>query len=508
MSQNLMNPKIYEIYKPLRNHLRRIGIENAYYVIWAYINFFQFNDFSFPVDIEVNADIKKERDIPNRSVLEWELSLLAREITKNGEDSFFTASVDLREWRHFANALNKIKEFENNSWPTYGDVVNIAEEFRRIAHRQFPWQNKPNSALFVRYFKIYNNHRIREIIKNILGLSVQSWYIIGTTMVGAIVSNPKFNINSDISIGGITKEGFDIFLSHTSNKLGELKNIIKEKVRYDDEFVYTLNPLEYYPLVEIGSYYYCPVINFLIWRMTSGIYFDLVNDKDFGGQFGFAFQDYLEEISKKIIDRKFTKIIPEAKYISSGNKEDSVDLILEQSDAAFFVEAKAKRMKSKSKSELLSENAIKSDLKILAQDIGQVYGTLDDYLKGRYTHFSFKKDFKIFPFLVTLEEWFIMGKDSENLLEMVKNEMFKRNLPEKYLVEFPYTVCSASDFEILIQILNTKPINDIMSKWISLSKQGHNFGNFLRTEYNGQYKTICDYFPEDFDKIYDKLLEQ
>lgn len=506
MNSNLMNPKIYEIYKPLRNHLGKIGIENAYYVIWAYINFFQFDSYSFPLDIEVHESVINGRNIPNRGVLEWELSLLAREVTKNGQDSFAVASTDFREWRHFSNAVTKIKNFENESWPIYGNASTIYKELRRIAHRQFPWQTKPSKSLFIRYFKIYNNPRIKEIIAEILGLSVQNWYIIGSTIFGALLSNPKFNVDTKISVGDITKKEFDAFLSYTSTSLEELKNIIQRDVHYDDEFVYTFNPLEYYPLIKIGSYYYCPVVNFLVWRITSGIFFDLINNKKFGHPFGFAFQDYLEEVARKILNPKLTKIIPEAKYTVSGNEEDSVDLILSQPAAAIFVEAKAKRMKSKAKSELLSEEIINKELRILSQDIGQVYATIHDYLLGKYVHFPNNKKLKISPLLITLEDWFMMGDDSVTLMDMVKQELGKRNLPETYVNEMPYTVCSAEDFEILVQVLNTNSIEEIMSKWNPLNKQGHNFGNFLRTEFKGTYKSIEDYFPEDFDKIYKNLL--
>ena len=162
-------------------------------------------------------------------------------------------------------------------------------------------------------------------------------------------------------------------------------------MNYDDEFVYTLNPLEYYPLVRIGDYYYCPIINFLAWRITSGIYFDLVNDKGFGHPFGLAFQDYLKEVSTTILASDITKVFSEEKYMVCKREEDSIDLILSQNAAAVFVEAKAKRMRARSKSQLLSDESIDKDLDILADDIVQAYATIIDYKNWQILTFSVSK---------------------------------------------------------------------------------------------------------------------
>ncbi len=47
-----INRDLYKAYKPLRNHLTLVAIENALYVIWAYVNNFQFGQ-KFPKDIVV-----------------------------------------------------------------------------------------------------------------------------------------------------------------------------------------------------------------------------------------------------------------------------------------------------------------------------------------------------------------------------------------------------------------------------------------------------------------------
>ncbi|MCL5795652.1 MAG: hypothetical protein M1338_04855 [Patescibacteria group bacterium] len=331
---------------------------------------------------------------------------------------------------------------------------------------------------------------------------MQQWYIIGTAILGALLNNPKLDVDPKISIYGLSKKEFDTFMSLTSSNLDNLTEIIKKDVGFDDQFVYSFNPLEYYPLVKISKYYYCPLTTFLVWRVTSGIYFDLVNDKNFGHPFGLAFQDYLEEISRVVMDNKNVEVIPEEKYKTDKGEKDSVDLILFQKEAALFIEAKTKRLSVKSKSEFISDETLDKDLDILAMDIAQTYSTINDYLKGSYLHLSYSKDIKIYPLIVTLEDWFLFGEDAKNLRAKVIKKLLEKGIPENYLKEMPYSVCSSLYFEYLIQIINNHSISQIMDLWFTPDKIDNNFGQFLTTQYRGEYKNIDEYFPGDFEKIY------
>lgn len=497
-----MKQIIYNLYKPLRNHLRAVSVENAFYVIWAYLNFFQFNK-TLPSDIQVNEIITSNQNNARRFLSEWELSLLAREIITNGQESLNGPIKNFQDYNYFSSAINKIKEFESNLSKLYINKNNILTELRRLSHRQFPWQQKPNSVDFIRYYKIYNNSRLKKVTENKLKLTIQQWYTIGTAITGGILSHPKFNIDPEVTIAGITKKHFDIFINFTSNNLKALKEIINRDVDYDDQYVYALNPLEYYPLIKIKEYYYCPIITFLIWRITSGIYFDLVNEKDFGNNFGFAFQDYIEEISKKIFENKKIVFIPEEKYyINKNTPKDSVDFIIKKNNSAFFVEAKAKRIQNKSKTQLLSSETMEKDLNILAEDILQIYKTIKDHKNGHYKHFIYNESIIIYPLLVTLEDWYLFGEDVNNLKEMVKQKMINAKLPLIYLDVMPYTICSIKNYEHLIQVINNLEINAVMNDWFKPEHNGHNFGQFLFSNYSGHYKSLDYYFPNDFENIF------
>lgn len=255
-------------------------------------------------------------------------------------------------------------------------------------------------------------------------------------------------------------------------------------------------------LIKINKYYYCPILTFLVWRITSGLYFDLVDDKAFGDPFGFAFQDYVQEVSNKILNSKITSVIPEHEYFINKERKNSVDIILLQKDACFFVEAKAKRMQSKSKIQLLSNDAIEKDLNIIATGIVQTYKTINHYRNGYYPNLSYSRKRKVFPLIVTLEDWFLMGDHNISIKEKVKTKLVEESLPESFLNEMPYSICSMQNYEHLVQILNSHSIREIMSGWFIPEKEDHNFGQYLISRFNEEYKPIDHFFPGDFEKIF------
>lgn len=442
---------------------------------------------------------------PNRALHEWELALIAREIVVSGEVNKILAEKDFRNWNYFSSAINKLKDFENNAWHIFGDKESILDELRRIAHRQFPWQSRPSWALFLRYFKIYGNPRLSSITQDVLGMTVLQWYTIGIALTGALLNHPKFNIDANIQISTITKKEFDAFLKLTSIDLDGLNKIIDSNVRFNDEFIYTLNPLEYYPLVKIGSYYYGPLITLLIWRMTSGVYFDLVKESRFGHPFGLAFQDYILEASKKILIEPM-RVLPECKYKINKKEKDSVDIILLQTEAAIFVEVKAKRVQLKTKTQLIKTDALAKDLDLLSDDIVQLYSAMEDYFANAYPHLPYNPALKIYPLIVTLEDWYLIGRDADRLYDLIKIKLQDRNISEVRLIECQYAVCSVNAYEHFLQVIAKHSIQDVMSKWFVPERRGHDFGQFIFSEYKDLYKSSADIFEGEFESIFRDIL--
>jgi hypothetical protein len=50
---------VYQTYKPLRNKIGLLSVEDSLAVVWAYCQYLQIDDFQFPKGIEVGADYFK-----------------------------------------------------------------------------------------------------------------------------------------------------------------------------------------------------------------------------------------------------------------------------------------------------------------------------------------------------------------------------------------------------------------------------------------------------------------
>jgi len=150
---------------------------------------------------------------------------------------------------------------------------------------------------------------------------------------------------------------------------------------------------------------------------------------------------------------------------------------------------------------LLTDDAIQRDLDILADDVVQAYKTIDDYKNGHYPHLEYNSERAIYPFIITLEEWFLIGEDLQRLEGKVGSRLSNQKLPETCLTEMPYTICSCRAYEDLVSILRKRTIDDIVETWFVPENKGHHFGQHLLTTYPGEHMSITKLFPREFERI-------
>jgi hypothetical protein len=101
---------IQEQYRMTRNRIRRLAYRDSLYVVWAYTQYLQLNNFRFPGDIEVNRQYL-EADLPQGLIAEWTLEQLAREIIRHaGEEP--ERGRSLRRWETLAEIVNGLRHLE------------------------------------------------------------------------------------------------------------------------------------------------------------------------------------------------------------------------------------------------------------------------------------------------------------------------------------------------------------------------------------------------------------
>lgn len=501
---------IYDLYKPLRNHLRQISLMDSLGVIRAYIQHLQFNQ-PLPRDIQVDQSFLNAKTRYEKSVYEWELEILAKEIILNSEN---LSVKTLKQWSYFSGAINKLKDLENNISARHQESLssNILLEMYRLSHRQFPWQTLPNLICLTRYYKIFSHPEIDKIIQKNIGLTTKELYTLGIAFTGVYIDYFALFYPPDLQIVGIDKVKLDKFLDHFSIDMDSIKKEIEKTQLYSHDYVYSFNPLRIKPLIRTihngKDSLICPVPTYLFRRFTEGVYYEICKDKNFANPFGQTFQKYIGEVLEKSQNSNQCHIFTETEYYVGKDRKDSVDWILVDGEANLFIECKTKKLRMDAKITLIDNKALEEDLDLMADFIVKTYKTIADYQKGFYPKLKCNNK-PIFPMVVTMEEWFILGDKIiiQELDTRVARRLEVALIDKSILQSMPYSVCSTNDFERMMQIINVVGINKFMSEKTSGEKRLWPFQSFMFNNFADEFTKLRDLFPNEHKEINPSILD-
>jgi hypothetical protein len=370
---------VFREYKPLRNRIASLARDDALFVIWAYCQFLQIDDFKFPIGIEVENKFL-HLDVPQKWISEWELELLAKEAILNG-GLIASKGRTLRSWNVLSEIVNALKDLENRIYGKYGSKERVLVEIIRIAHRQFIWQaNPPNSASIVRNFKIFNRPAIDQICLELIGLTVWQIYMCGVAFLGMFLTHAAADNPFKSDIKAPTPEILEKCLSFTSENISNLRAKLKTEQQYNENFAYGYSSLRSFPLVKMfyqgKNAIVCPLPTLLFWRFTGGLYYELISDARFGNEFGEGFQNYVGEVIDRACPNPKMQKVSECDYVVGKQQKRTVDWIVADEHLAFFIECKSKRLSWGAKASLTDLAPLESDIDSMAAAVVQIYKTL------------------------------------------------------------------------------------------------------------------------------------
>jgi hypothetical protein len=494
---------IFDLYKPFRNRIAEFEREDSLRVVWAYSQYLQLDRFKFPNDIEINPQFQK-LDFQRRWISEWSLELLAKEIILNC-GAVSKSGESLRSWNRLSEVINGITDLEGGIYSRSGSSDNVLVEMIRIAHRIFEWQsNPPNRKTLIRYHKVFDTREINAICERQLGLTVREIYACAMALMGHYIDTHLLKLPITSQMAKLPVEKFHQFFAFSSEDLKPFQRRLKNAQKYDDTFPYAFNPLRARPIVIMASdgsdIAVCPLPTLLYWRITSGLFYDLMNVPSFANHFGDSFQRYVGDVVKSAAPN--IELFAEEKYRIGALEKRAVDWIAADAESALFIECKVKRLTWDAKSTLTDLAALESDMGHAADAIVQVYKTIRDYQQGNYPHFKPRKGRKIFPCIVTLENWHMHGSVMYGKVrDIVKQRMNEEGLPNKYSEDMPFSIWPIESLENALQILNDTPIAEVFdTKLRNTAYQDWEWDAFLTEKYKG-FK-IQPLFEKDFDALF------
>lgn len=498
---------VYDLYKPLKNNLRKLELSMSLVGVHAHM---QFQQFKIPLPEYIVGEpfgyrnCKTTYDFIGFYLMPWELASLCVELIINADG--YDKNKSFLNWYYLRSSVNRLKDLENGIDSIYTTTDNVLVEVsNRIPHRQFKWQKVPNQDLLARYWEMYNYSDLKKIIEHKIGLELGDIFKIGLVFLGVYMNKFALFYPPSIGIDGIDVNKLNKFLGYFSLDLNSLRqNLINERT-FDDKFVYNYNSLIKYPIIRMEymerDALVCPVPRYLYERFTSGIYYEIFNEKGFSEAFGYSFQKYAGDILVNYF--KSSRVYPDEPYGKKNGKR-TVDWIVEDNAALLFLECKTKRLSIGAKSELLKDEKLKEQMSIMAENIAKVYTTLSDFLKNKYPSIKNKRK-DIYPVIVTLDDWYFFGEKLKSILSIELQPFLKKNSELVDLIKkYPYSIVSIDTFEQLVPILNKYGIKKVISQKMESSEfETWDMETFLRKMYPndfGSYKNIFIKKLPFFDK--------
>lgn len=509
---------LYESYKPLRNRCRELKLDDSLYVLWAYSQYLQIRDFEMPNDIEVIGEFTRA-DFPQKFISEWALESLVREVILHA-GRIAERNRSLKKWDHFAQIANLLRELESEISGKFVNQDNILIELNRIGNRQFVWQNNPpNSQSMMRYFRIFSEPELDRLIFEKTGLSMKDIAHIGMGFMGVYMKQPAVKYPIEVQFGRMTSEKVHSFLNFTCQSLNKIKISIRNTHTVDDGYAYSYNSLREYPLVRMiyrgDEVIFCPLPTLLFWRITGGLYYEICGMPNFSGPFGRSFEAYVCDVLRATIQKENFSILGEQQYGSRKNRKHTVDWILtDAEEAALFIECKTKRLSWRSRVALTNMTAVETDLEYLANAVTQLYKTISDYKKGYYPNLTYLKERRIYPLVVTLENWHLCGPATNpKLNEIIEKKFDEIELERRILEESPYSICSVDELEVLLQHIDKVGIHAYMDpKVFDREKRDWAFAahstNFARENGLVTKRLFDRAYEELFDEVKKNVINQ
>jgi hypothetical protein len=492
---------IFDNYKKFRNRVAELAREDSLRVIWAYAQYLQANE-SIPSDIKVDPRFYEQK-VERAWINEWSLSLLAKEVLLHS-GATAKKGASLREWRTLADFINRINKLETEIYGVFGSSSNVLVELIRIAHRTFEWQgNGPNHRSIIRYHKIFDTPEISAICVRRYGLTVYEVMACGTAMLGHYLGSHMLRLPATSEIAELPVEKFEAFLAFVADDISSMKPKLKRDQQYNESFAYAYNSLRAQPVIYMcsgtTSIAVCPIPTLLFWRFTAGLYYDLISVPAFANLFGDSFQAYVGAV----INAAAPTLTPheECKYSIGGHEKRSVDWIVsDDKKSILFVECKTKRIRWEAKQKLNDTAALEEDIGFMASAVVQTYKAIKDCLDGYYPHFKIEAGVRVYPCIVTLEDWHMHGPIMYGMLRnLIQKKMAQEGLPSDYIAKMPYSIWPVDHFEIGLQVMNETPISTFMDgKLLDPDMQDWEWRPYMSSKFAGKRRAL-------FDKEYREL---
>lgn len=468
--------RVYEAYKPLRNHLRKYNLTQSLADIWTLSDHLA-NRTQLPRIFD-NGQPHWVKDL----VYQWDLAILTREVVLNASPQ---GVLRLDNFNSLASVINRIRDVENAATAEYfrtrGDgAQNALASLYATVHRQFPWQRQRQMTTLMRYMKVFGAQAVETVLMQSSGLSIRDWYLMGMAILGHMLREPGINAQQNLQAFGITPARTQAFFEKLSMGIEPLRQKTQGVQLYDENWLYSWNPIAESPLIaadpKTPHLLHCPIPELVMKRFSQGLFYELMQGRGYENPYGHSFQAYIGEVIHETFRGVTYELLSEASYRDGRNEKHGADWVLMDPSANVFIECKTKRVKQAGKM-AFDRDAVQAEFEVLAKAIVQLYKNIADAQQG-ITQWV-PNGHPIYPLVVTLEDWYLFGSPVAAMLrELVQEKLQAQGMDMAVMDSMPYTVVSSGELETVGNVLAQVGIHPFLA-----GRHQENFRDWLVQDY-------------------------
>jgi hypothetical protein len=271
----------------------------------------------------------------------------------------------------------------------------------RMFYQQLPGQQRIPLQCYGSASLLYEtagrgrDYSISNDFEEITGLSIKQFMQIGMALSSAkrgpfettgTLSQAWIDKGLDVGINILKKENIRNFLDVASCDYEKFRSTVDQtllKVRENKFCLYEFNPLKKYPFIKIHpERWVAPNPDLVIDRITSGIYYDLLDErgKSFTDNFGLIFENYIGILLRSVYPNG--KILKEKEYTVKRNKKKGpADWTILDNSCAILIECKSFIPNLHIKT-IASETDIEDYTKRISGAVKQVYNHINEIQNG------------------------------------------------------------------------------------------------------------------------------
>ena len=333
-----------------------------------------------------------------------------------------------------------------------GGIMNLV----RALYEQAPYQEQLQ-YLIPRHIILYlesnpprSSFDLDNAFRKATSLTVKEFMTIGFVFYSAALAYPSFERGfvekSQVkSIKPyVSPEKVDAFLATASADFEIFRNLRLQEEKDAPGFGrYTFNPLLDRPVIKLSNGLLCvPVPRLLIYRITRGVYYDLmracsqIQGNPFLDWFGVAFERYIGTLLKSAFGED--KVYSESRYGKS--EKAGPDWVVILGDSALILECRSGRLPQKIRSQADRTEVLKMVRRNIVSPANKIRGKIEGLQKG-ITRIPTGEVRSYVPAIVTYQEWY----PTPWTLDVAKQELKATSAGE-----FSFELMSVDDIEWLL----------------------------------------------------------